>query len=205
MTRQLTSHERTSGSLWDASYTGTEPAPWEIDGPQPAVVRLAALGLVGPVLDVGCGTGENALHLAALSLPVLGVDVARTAVAAARVKASERGVDAEFLVADALDLTQLERTFATVLDCGLFHTFDAGERTQYVAALAAVLRPGGELHLFCFRDAGSDGGPHPVSEAELRAPFVPGSWEIVALEPEWLRTRFHAGPGAPAWHATVRR
>jgi 2-polyprenyl-3-methyl-5-hydroxy-6-metoxy-1,4-benzoquinol methylase len=42
-------------------------------------VRLAAAGaFAGPVLDAGCGTGENALHVAALGLPVLGADVAET-------------------------------------------------------------------------------------------------------------------------------
>jgi len=33
-------------------------------------------GFAGTVLDAGCGTGENALHVASLGLPVLGVDVA---------------------------------------------------------------------------------------------------------------------------------
>ena len=44
------------------------------------------------VLDAGCGTGENALHVASLGLPVLGVDVAETALAIPREKADERGI-----------------------------------------------------------------------------------------------------------------
>ena len=60
--------------------------------PQPAIVRLAADGgFAGTVLDAGCGTGENALHVAALGVPVLGFDVAGTALAMAREKAAERG------------------------------------------------------------------------------------------------------------------
>ncbi len=203
MGREPTSHERMSGVPWDASYTRSEPAPWDVGGPQPAVVRLAASGLAGPVLDAGCGTGENTLHLAVMGLPVLGVDVAATAVSRARVKAQEAGLDAEFLVADALALAELGRTFATVVDCGLFHSFDADERRQYVAEVASVLRPGGELHVLCFRDGEPDSGPHPVSEGELREAF--DGWGSLALEPEVLRTRFHDDPGAPAWHATVRR
>src|SRR4051812_34823794 len=124
--REPTSHERRAGRPWDASYL-EGPAPWDIERPQPAVVRLAEEGaFAGAVLDAGCGTGENALHVAALGLPVLGVDVAETAVSLAREKA--RGVDAEFAVADALHLDRLERKFDTVLDCGLFHTFDGDER-----------------------------------------------------------------------------
>src|SRR5262245_38183326 len=64
--RQPTSHERMSGQPWDASYHGG-PAPWDIGRPQPAVVRLAAAGgFAGEVLDAGCGTGENTLHIASL-------------------------------------------------------------------------------------------------------------------------------------------
>ena len=76
--RRPTSHERRTGLPWDASYRDG-PAPWDVGRPQPAVVRLASAGgFAGAVLDVGCGTGENALHVAALGLPVLGVDVAET-------------------------------------------------------------------------------------------------------------------------------
>ena len=77
-----------TGLPWDASYHDG-PAPWDIGRPQPAIVRLAAEGrFAGAVLDAGCGTGENALHVASLGLSVLGVDVAETALAIARAKAS---------------------------------------------------------------------------------------------------------------------
>src|ERR671936_1905853 len=94
--RQPTSHERLAGLPWDASYHDG-PAPWDIGRPQAAVVRLASEGgFAGAVLDAGCGTGENALHIAALGFSVLGVDVAETALAIARQKAADRGTDVEF-------------------------------------------------------------------------------------------------------------
>ena len=75
--RHPTSHERMTGEPWDASYHHG-PAPWDIGWPQPAIVRLASEGgFAGEVLDAGCGTGENALHIASLGLRVLGVDVLR--------------------------------------------------------------------------------------------------------------------------------
>lgn len=204
--RTPTSHERSSGRPWDASYRDG-PAPWDLGRPQPAVVRLAARGgFTPPVLDAGCGTGENALHLAGLDLPVVGVDVAPTALATARRHAADRGLAADFLVADALHLERLERRFATVLDCGLFHTFDADERPVYVASLASVTGPGATLHVLCFRDEDPGAGPHPVSRDELAAPFTAAAgWELVAVEPERLETRFSDGDGAPAWLATARR
>jgi SAM-dependent methyltransferase len=203
--RRATSHERLSGRPWDASYHGG-PAPWDIGRPQPVVVRLASEGrFAGAVLDAGCGTGENALHVASLGLPVLGIDVAETALAMAKVKAVERGIEAEFVAADALQLQRLRRRFQTVLDCGLFHTFDGDERPRYVASLASVTEHGARLYVLCFSDEGQDLGPHPVSREELRAAFDPAhGWTIVAIEPERVQTRFH-DDGAPAWIATIQR
>ncbi len=205
--RRPTSHERMTGLPWDASYHQSSPAPWDIGHPQPAIVRVASAGgFAGPVLDAGCGTGENTLYLASLGLPVLGVDVAETALAIAREKARERGLAAEFATADAFHLERLGRRFQTVLDCGLFHTCDADERPGYVASLASVTEPGGTLYVLCFSDQGPDIGPHPVSQQELRAAFTPSTgWNIAGIEADRVQTRFHDDNGAPAWLATVKR
>jgi SAM-dependent methyltransferase len=203
--RQPTSHERRAGKPWDASYLDG-PAPWDTGQPQPAILRLASEGaFAGAVLDAGCGTGENALHLASLGLRVLGVDVAETALSLAREKAADRGLDAEFVVADALHLDRLGRVFETVLDCGLFHTFDRDERRGYVASLASVTGRGGHLYVLCFSDVGPETGPHPVSQEELRAAFGHGSgWSVASIDPDRCQTRF-AAQGAPAWLAKIER
>ncbi|HEX4005155.1 MAG TPA: bifunctional GNAT family N-acetyltransferase/class I SAM-dependent methyltransferase [Acidobacteriaceae bacterium] len=208
--RHPTSHERMSGQPWDASYQDG-PAPWDIGQPQPAIVRAASTGAFsGPVLDAGCGTGENSLHLAALGLPVLGVDVAETALAMAREKAAGKqaqnpAIHVDFAAADAFHLNRLGRTFQSVLDCGLFHTFNAEERPGYVASLASVTEPGGTLVVLCFSDEGPGTGPHPVREADLRAAFSPAAgWSIASIERDRIHTRFHQD-GAPAWLATLDR
>jgi len=203
--RQPTSHERLTGLPWDASYRDG-PAPWDTGQPQPAIVRLASEGgFAGTVLDAGCGTGENALHVASLGLPVLGVDVAETALAIARNKAAERGIEIEFAAADAFQLDRLGRRFDTALDCGLFHTFDRDERPRYVASLASVTAADGTLYVLCFSDDRPDTGPHPVSQEELRAAFNPNSgWSVMAIEPDRLQTRYH-DVGASAWLTTIKR
>ncbi len=163
-------------------------------------------GFAGTVLDAGCGTGENALHVASLGWPVLGVDVAETALAIARAKAGQRGIEVEFARADALRLDRLGRGFGTVLDCGLFHTFDADERAEYAASLASVTEHGGTLHVLCFSDEGPGTGPHPVRQDQLRAAFTPGlGWSVATIEPDRVQTRFHDDDGAPAWLATIKR
>lgn len=217
--RRPTSHERMTGLPWDASYHDGPP-PWDIGQAQPAIVRLASAGGFaggGPVLDAGCGTGENTLLVASLGLPVLGVDVAETALAIARDKAqakardNTRGIEIEFALADAFHLERLGRTFQTVLDCGLFHTLDCNgagdenERARYVTSLASVTEHGGTVYVLCFSDEGPETGPHPVRQAELRAAFNSGhGWNVAAIEPDRIHTRFHAH-GAPAWLATIKR
>jgi SAM-dependent methyltransferase len=195
-----------AGQPWDASYHDG-PAPWDVGQPQPAVVRVASEGgFAGAVLDAGCGTGENALHVASLGLPVLGVDVAETALAIARAKAAGRGIEAEFAEADALHLERLGRRFVTVLDCGLFHSFDGDERPGYVASLASATEPAATLYVLCFSDDGPGTGPHPVRQDELRAAFGPGSgWKVATIEPDRVQTRYHDDDGAPAWLATIKR
>jgi ubiquinone/menaquinone biosynthesis C-methylase UbiE len=176
----------------DASYHDG-PAPWDVGAPQPAIERVAAAGgFAGAVLDAGCGTGDNAVLLASLGLSVVGVDVAETALAIARGKADARGLAVEFTAVDALELERLGRQFDTVLDCGLFHTFDADERPRYVASLASVTETEGTLYVLCFSDVGPNTGPHPVAEDELKALFGPNTgWSIAAIEPDRILTRYH--------------
>jgi ubiquinone/menaquinone biosynthesis C-methylase UbiE len=89
-------------------------------------------------------------------MSVLGVDVAETALAIAREKANNRGIEVEFVAADAFQLERLGRMFETVLDCGLFHTFDGDERPGYVASLALVTEHDGTLYVLCFSDGSRD-------------------------------------------------
>lgn len=203
--RQPTSHERMTGLPWDASYQDG-PAPWDIGQPQPAIVRVAAGGgFTGTVLDAGCGTGENAIYIASLGLSVLGFDVAETALTIAREKAGGRGIPVQFALADAFELKNLGRKFDTVLDCGLFHTFDIDERPRYVASLASVTKQNAILHLLCFSDVGPEIGPHPVSYEELKEAFNPGTgWNVPAIQPDQVQTRHHAN-GASAWLAKMKR
>jgi len=204
--RRPTIHEKMSGRPWDASYAESSPAPWDIGRPQAAISRLASRGVfAGEVLDAGCGTGEHTLLVASLGLPVLGVDVAQTALANARQKAADRGLVAEFYLADALHLERLGRRFDVVLDCGLFHSFEADERSDYATSLASIIKQGGTLYVLCFSDEGSDPGPHLIRQEELKAAFSPNRhWNVIAIDPERIETNLHAN-GVSAWLATMKR
>ncbi len=189
------------------AYRNGEP-PWDIGRPQPVLVRLAEEGLIaGSVIDVGCGTGENALHLASLGIDATGIDLAPTAIARARAKAASRGLEATFEIVDALDLGALGRTFDVAVDFGLFHVFSNAERVVYEQSLRNILRPSARYFCLCFSDEEpGDMGPRRVSRAEIRATFT-GGWRIDDIAAERFATRNGSGfPSPPrAWLASLTR
>jgi cyclopropane fatty-acyl-phospholipid synthase-like methyltransferase len=204
---------------WDEAYRRSIPPPWDIGRPQPAFVRLIDAGeITGRVIDVGCGTGENALMAAAHGLEVVGIDVATTAVERARSKAAERGVAARFEVWDALELTRLtERVgvFDSAIDSAVFHTFSDDERPRYAESVAAAVRAGGGLFLMCFSEQEPDwGGPRRVTKAEIRTAFSKErGWSVEATEAARFGInkdhpaigRQGSAEGAHAWLARIRR
>jgi len=135
---------------------------------------------------------------------VVGVDFAAAAIERAKAKAADRGLPAEFLVNDALDLAVLGREFDSVIDIGLFHTLGDPERARYVTSLAAALRPGGSVFLLCWSDRNPFGrGPRRISRREIRAAFRDG-WVVEAIDPEWLDSRLPEGR-VHAWLARITR
>lgn len=193
---------------FETAYEGTPP--WDLQHPQPALAAIADR-VKGSVLDVGCGTGENALFFAEKGHEVIGVDFVERVVNQARRKARQRHVRAEFLQMDALKITELGRVFDSVIDCGLFHVLCDEDRAAYVEALAGVTRPGSHLFLMCFRDEEpGDRGPRRISQGELRAAFQCG-WKVASIEP----IQFEPNPdaedrdfsegGPKGWLATVQR
>lgn len=190
--------------FFDDAYTGTPP--WEIGRPQPSIVAaLAATPPGGALLDVGCGTGENALHAAGLGFRVLGVDVAARAVEQAIRTAAERGSAARFRVHDALRLAELDRTFDVAIDSGCFHALSDDDQERYVAGLHAVLRPGGVLHLLTFSEHEPEwGGPRRLRREQIAARFREG-FTIEAIEPARYDNRRSEGGAARAWLARIRR
>jgi cyclopropane fatty-acyl-phospholipid synthase-like methyltransferase len=180
-------------------------APWEIDQPQPEIIRLELEGkIVGTVLDVGCGTGENVLFLAERGYKTLGIDFVEAVVEQAREKAARRHVAARFAVHDVFDVTSLGMCFDTVIDSATFHAFSDPERVRYSQVVHATMKPGAVLHLICIADRESyTGGPRHISQEEIRATFAQG-WEVVAIrEARYLATLFP--DGARAWCTELRR
>jgi len=185
-------------------------APWDIGRPQQPFIE-AADQITVPILDAGCGTGENALFFAARGNVVTGIDFLEEPIRRAKQKAAERNLSARFLVHDALTLKNFPDRFDHVIDCGLFHVFSDENRKLYVEGLATVLKPGGKMFLMCFSDdePGTD-GPRRISKKELQDAFAKG-WTIESIEPKRfgvipdLKEMTFSEGGPRAWFVVVRR
>ena len=181
--------------------------PWQIDRPQPEVIQLIEQWkFESPVLDLGCGTGDNTIELARRGLVVKGLDAVPEALERARKKTEQAGLkqSPEFVLADALRLEESGLKVRTVLDCALFHTFSDEERKEYIRGLEAVLTLGGRLHILSFSELETrQPGPRRLSLSEITGSFGAG-WRVE----ESVRCRYwdRVRPdGAHAWRVSFVR
>ncbi len=181
--------------------------PWDIHLPQPAIVHLAENEkIIGDVLDLGCGTGENALMVASRGHVVWGIDSSHTAIQRARKKSQQRELNTTFIIGSALELDVLGEGFHTIIDCGLFHIFDNQQRELYLKGLQHVMQPHAYLYLLCFSDREpGDWGPRRIKRSDLRQLFTPEQgFRVQAI----VETRFFLQEhpqGAKAWLASIER
>ena len=173
----MSSAEDRFQSLYEAG------APWVTGHPQPAIVRLVAEGMIsGPVLDCGCGTGENSVYLAAQGLSVTAFDFLREPLVSARRAAERENVQLEILQEDALNLARWNRQFQTVIDCGLYHVFPPEPRKRYINGLLNVCAQGGQLFILCFSEnEPGEHGPLRLTQADIRSDFHSG-WTVRSIQ-----------------------
>ena len=181
---------------WEDAYRTTPP--WDIGRPQPAFVGLVQAGeLTGnTVLDVGCGTGENAFYLAQNGFSVVGVDLSTRAIVAAKAKAEEGKLKIDFRLANALSLEFESGRFDNIIDSGLFHTFTDNDRISFAREIARVLTPNGRYFMLCFSDKEPTdwGGPRRITKEEIEITFSP-HFNINYIRDAYFATRIHDNGG----------
>ena len=193
-----------SMDFFDEVYRSSPP--WDIGRAQREFVALEDSGeIAGDVLDVGCGTGDNALFLAERGHTVWGIDRAQQAITIARERAQESGYTVTFKVGDALHLHELDRTFDTVIDSGLFHVLSDAERSVFVGSLAGCLESGGRYVILAFSnlEPGEFDLPRRVSPEEIRACFSSG-WRIDWIRPAVFESLVRPN-GSQAWISSIAR
>jgi len=172
--------------------------PWDTNITPPEVMEYINGTPPGRALDLGCGTGTNAITLARHGWQSTGVDFAPRAIRAARRKAKQAGFKIDFHCADVSDLGMLDGPYDYVLDIGCLFTLKDNARIGYARELVRLLRPQGDYMLYAW----------------LPRPWKGGVWGISAeaveslLNNHFMRTRLVIGEdkGHPsAWYWYQRR
>ena len=190
---------------WNDHYASGN-LPWDSGVPDPLLTAYVAAGRVAPArtLEVGAGTGTNAIWLAERGFDVLGIDVSPLAVEAARGKIAARTERCRFETRDFLTQPIDEGPFDFVFDRGCFHVFDEpDEQAAFAARVAAVLNPGGTwLSLL----GSTEGPPREVGPPRRSARDIAAAIEPVLEIVELSTAEFTDGPyPARAWVCLARR
>ena len=178
-------------SFFDNAYAGTPP--WDIGKEQGAFKRIIENhNINGPLLDIGCGTGENSLFIAKqLNISVTGIDTSNTAISKASEKAQLRNLqeNATFLNYDLFKLSEFNKKFNTIIDCGVFHMFDARSRVEYQNNVKKILHKNGKLFIlaFSYLEPLGIGPSQRLKERDYYNAFQNG-WKILNFEHEEFET-----------------
>jgi len=143
-----------SKEIWENFYKNTplDKVPWQKTQADflYQLVKENELGR-GTALDLGCGTGIKAILLAKSGFKVTAIDISATAIKHAKANAKKAGVDVEFLVEDATDLSFLgHEKFDLILDWANLHGIEEDKREKYIKEVVKHIKSGGKLVLRCF-------------------------------------------------------
>jgi len=167
---------------------------WDAAEPRPELTALVAGRPPGRVLDLGCGTGSDALWLAGQGWEAVGVDFVPDAISAAEKRVAESAAAPRFVVGDVTRLRDVgvEGPFDLLLDSGCYHGVPAGRRSAYAAEVAAVARPGADFYLAGITQPPATWrllGARGVDADDLRRHFG-DSFELVDERAVGVRSRF---------------
>lgn len=191
---------------WDAPYRNNNRPGWDTGYPSTELTKAVNEGEVKPgrAIELGCGTGSNAIYLAQQGFDVTAVDVSPTALERAEEKAQQAGVKIRFLLADVLKLPDLE-PFDFIFDRGCYHGVRRSHAAGYVEAVTRLSKPGTRLLIVAGNaNESRQSGPPRVKEEELRGDLQPG-FNFVRLRETRFDSAAEPASGALAWSALLER
>jgi SAM-dependent methyltransferase len=136
----------------------------------------------GAALDIGCGTGIQAVELARRGWRVTGVDIVPRAVSAGRDRVRRAGVDVRVMLADvtALRAAGVDIVFQFVLDFGCFHGLNDTQRTAMGREVTAVTVPGSTMLMISWAPGRRGPLPRGASKQDIQAALP--EWEMIGEE-----------------------
>ena len=162
---------------WDEEYQATDVA-WDTHRPHSELQRVVNYLSLEPcrLLEIGCGTGSDAVWLASRGFDVTGVDLSAVAIDEARQRASAAGVEVDFRVADVREKGAVDGTFDFFFDSGCYCALRNTDGKGYRGAIHSLTRSGG-LGLVLTGNAiepQQSLGPSVVSEKDIRSEWREG-------------------------------
>jgi SAM-dependent methyltransferase len=172
-------------------------APWDI-GAREELIALVEGGRIKPcrAIDLGCGTGANAIFLAQKGFEVTGVDFAVAAIDKAKARASEANVHVEFIVDDLTNLQVVSGTFDFHLDYRVLDDLRLHQRRLYVRNMLPLTHAGSR-YLLC-------GFEYPLQDPS-GAFDIPGALIYMALAGSWIWSLLAAARGSRGRVLQLRR
>lgn len=196
---------------WNQRYVDAD-TPWDSGVPSEHLKTLVAEGVVSPgrALEIGCGTGTNAIFLARAGFEVTAIDLAEAALSKAKMKAEQAGVKVNFIQADATDLPRLGEPFPFVFDRGTYHIVRSINLSGYQLMLSRMVAPAGYFYVLAGNaneDGSSEKGPPRIRAHELCAEIEAADLDLVRLnESKFHLVRIANEDFEPlAWCALFRR
>lgn len=161
----------TQAHEWDQRYERHD-TPWDTGRPSSELIRVLQEETVPRprALELGCGTGTNAVWLAQQGFEVTALDFSSRALQLARERGLASGVQVRWLEADVLRPPALGEPYDFVLDRGCYHCVRRDDVQAYLSTLRQATKPGSAVLVL----AGNakeprDPGPPVVTEEELRS------------------------------------
>lgn len=196
---------------WEERYTQPNSAPWDSGLPAPELEEYFASlekdKYPKLVLEIGCGTGTNAIWMAGHGCTVTTTEIAPTAMEAAKKKAADAKAQIDFHLIDICETTPVkDGTQDFAFDRGVYHVIERAKRNLFVERVAAALKPGSFwLSISGCKDEYREDpnvGPPQLSAIELLTPIEP-HFAVTKLE----RTYFILDNGIKylAWKALYQK
>lgn len=172
--------------------------PWDTQVTPPEVMAFLERTPPGRALDLGCGTGTNAITLAQHGWQVTAIDFSAKAIIAARKKAAHRNLRIDFYIGSVADLDHLSPPFDYALDIGCLFTLKPPDRKKYATGLHRLLLPGARYMLYAWLPQTRRGRNWGISSHEVHALFQPAF-----IQDDMVVG--HDGAGDSAWYWFTRR
>jgi methyl halide transferase len=157
---------------WNQRYE-TGSTPWDSGLPSAELRRVLDEADIQPcrVLELGCGTGTNAIQFAKLGFDVTAVDLSPLAIEQATRKSAAAGVDVAWICGDVCSIEQPSEPFPLVFDRGCFHCIRRDVTVDAILqTLERVTATGSQLIVFTGNaNEKREHGPPGLVEEDIRS------------------------------------